>query len=194
MDEDVSSGDFYLIVHSNLLVCTYEIHTFCLYRYCESIFWKKGVCMVSQATVKEISTLLTSRTASPHEERGYVPHQHWDSDTQAALVILWGLLVYPLLDPDLRKNKQPCWTTLEQLTKLFPGSLGEEKQWVDILCLLKHYDYIRIRSDGVIQAGTELLSSVNAAKMYKLFRGSVLARKLFQKKDIPELQQNSTAK
>jgi hypothetical protein len=155
---------------------------------------ERGLNALSQATVKEISSLLISRTASSDFEREYVPHQHWDSDTQAALVILWGLLVYPLLDPDLRKNKQPCWTTLEQLTKLFPGSLGKDKQWMDILFLLKHYDYIRIRSDGVIQAGTELLSSVNAAKMYKLFRSSVLARKLFQKKDIPELQKKSTAK
>lgn len=143
-------------------------------------------------SVKEISSLLVSRSTLHPSRTDDIPHHHWDLDTRAALVILWGLLVYPILDPDLRKNKEMGWIDVHQLTHLFKEYLGDQKECVEILFLFKHFDYIRLQSDGRITAGTELLSAVDAAKMYRLFRASVLARKLFQKKNIPEIQQNPT--
>ncbi|RAL25696.1 hypothetical protein [Thermoflavimicrobium daqui] len=140
---------------------------------------------MSHISANEISLLLASRGNSLSPETDPKPHRLWDLDTRAALVILWGLLVYPLLDPDLKKNKQLGWIEINQLTYLFKEYLGDAKEFKDVLYLFKHYDYIRFRADGKIIAGTGLLSAIDAAKMYKLFRTSVLSRKLIQKQNIP---------
>jgi len=49
-----------------------------------------------------------------------------------------------------------------------------------ILDKLKQYDYIRYLDGDKLTAGTRLLTTVDAAKMYKVYRTSVLVRRLNQ--------------
>lgn len=131
-------------------------------------------------SVNEISSLLRSRLACPQETSP--PHRDWDSATRAALVILWGMLVYPQLDPDLRKKKGSYFIHVDQLVYLFEEYLGDRRECMKILSLLKQHDYIRLQAGERIIPGTGLLAAVDAAKMYKCFRSSVLSRKIFQLK------------
>lgn len=106
------------------------------------------------------------------------PHPKWRDETKAAIVILWGLLIYPRLDPDLRKRASSK-IQLSRFKQLFMGYLNDERQWLATLDLLKKHDYIRVEGQ-MMMPGTGLYISVDAAKMYSLFRSSVIARKLFQ--------------
>ncbi|SEM71716.1 hypothetical protein [Lihuaxuella thermophila] len=139
---------------------------------------------MSSLSVKEISSLLTSRWLFPKlrlaDQENHPPHRNWDASTRAALVILWGLLVYPQLDPDLRQKGGIPSVTIDRLVHLFSEYLGEKQQCVEILFLLKQHDYIRFQANQRIVPGTGLLAAVDAAKMYKYFRSSLLSRKMFQ--------------
>jgi hypothetical protein len=108
------------------------------------------------------------------------PHRAWGLRDRAAIVILWGLLVYPQLDPDLKREKRTYWVNIEQLTCLFRDYVGDREQCLKILKRLQKHDYIRIKRNEEIIPGTGLFASVDAAKMYRYFRASVLARKMFQ--------------
>jgi hypothetical protein len=140
--------------------------------------------LLSQLSVKEISSLLTSRWPFPQirlaDQENHPPHRNWNASTRAALVILWGLLVYPQLDPDLRQKDGIPSVTVDQLVHLFREYLGEKQECMDILFLLKQHDYIRLQENRRIVPGTGLLAAVDAAKMYKCFRSSLLSRIMFQ--------------
>lgn len=134
--------------------------------------------------MKEISSLLSTRWSSSiqknHQQQNQPPHQQWDASSRAVLVILWGLLIYPQLDPDL-KNNQRSHITVDELIRLFGDYVGQPEQCMNILLLLKRHDYIRLegRKTFRIIPGTGLLAAVDAAKMYRYFRQSVLSRKMF---------------
>lgn len=133
-------------------------------------------------SVKEISSVLTTRWPSSIKKasENQPPHQQWDASIQAVLVILWGLLIYPQLDPDLQGNKR-SHITVDELMHLFGDYVGEAEQCMDTLLLFKRHDYIRLEGEKTFRIipGTGLLASVDAAKMYRYFRQSVLSRKMF---------------
>jgi hypothetical protein len=132
-------------------------------------------------SVKEIGSLLTSRFSSsrfhPEEEP---PHRQWDPTAKAMLVILWGLLVYPQLDPDLKTTQRSIWIHMDQLIHRFGEYLGDRQDCFRMLDLFRQYDYIRIQEGERIVLGTGLLAAVDGAKMYRHFRSSVLSRQIFQ--------------
>lgn len=133
-------------------------------------------------SVGEIGSLLpeiAKRRGYPDREDPPL-HKNWDSVTRAALVILWGLLVYPRLDPDMRKRKKEPVVDRNVVYDLFYEHIGSEEVWEEILNKLRQYDYIRFREDDKLTAGTRLLTTVDAAKMYKVYRTSVLVRRLNQ--------------
>jgi len=132
--------------------------------------------------VNEISSLLTTRYPLPgnrHKENSSdVPvHRDWDITSKAALVILWGLLIYPRLDPKMRLQPSPV-ISVNQLRASFREHLGSEQQWKRMLERFVQHDYIRIQAPDRVTPGTRLFASVDAAKMYDLFRTSVLVRQL----------------
>lgn len=133
---------------------------------------------MKQLSVKEISSILSTRTLFPKKHPGkQPPHQNWEPQNKAAIVILWGLLVYPQLDPDLAKERNHS-VTVSDLVHLFTEYLGSKQNCMEILSLLKHYDYIRFLDEETMIAGTELFTAVDALKMYQLFRTSMLTRKI----------------
>lgn len=129
-------------------------------------------------TAKEMSSFLTTRYifSDPVQNENMQPHQEWDTSTRAAIVILWGLLIYPQLDPDLRKNAAES-ISYKRFRNLMMEYLGEKHEFVKILYLLKKHDYIRF-TDNKIVPGTGLFIAVNASKLYRHFRSSMLAREL----------------
>lgn len=131
-------------------------------------------------SVNEMSACLSSRTVPAEQERLY-PHQTWQPAKRAALVILWGLLIYPQLDPDLRQRKRTYSIHVKQLITLFGDTLGGKETWISTLHLLERYDYIRMNGDEIIP-GTGLFVAVDASKMYKAFRSSILSRDIFQRR------------
>jgi hypothetical protein len=132
-------------------------------------------------SVREIGSLLTSRFSSPRfNPKEEPPHRQWNTVAKAMLVILWGILVYPQLDPDLKTTQRPIWIHMDQLIHQFGEYLGEKQDCLHILDLLRQHDYIRIEEEERIVLGTGLLVAVDAAKMYRYFRSSVLARQIFQ--------------
>lgn len=132
-------------------------------------------------SVGEISSLLPEIPKRKIAEKEDPPvHKNWDPVTRAALVILWGLLVYPRLDPDMKKrNKEPI-VDRNVVYELFHEHIGSKEVWEEILTKLKQYDYVRFREGEKLTAGTKLLTAVDAAKMYKVYRTSVLVRRLNQ--------------
>lgn len=131
-------------------------------------------------SVSKISELLSTRHifSTSQIDEHIQPHPKWDTESKAAIVMLWGLLVYPQLDPDLREKTSPIIPSTK-FQQLFMEYLADEKKCSEILNLLYQYDYIRF-GNKQIMPGTGLYISVDAAKMYPLFRSSVLARKLFK--------------
>ncbi|SDW68163.1 hypothetical protein SAMN05444487_105120 [Marininema mesophilum] len=134
----------------------------------------------------DISSLLTSRQtslersyANPWELEGPV-HRDWDVVSRASLVILWGLLVYPRLDPDMKKNGEPQ-VHLAHVRSMFAEHLGADEEWNRILNKLTRNDYIRC-SEGCVYAGARLWTALDASRMYHLFRTSVLVRKMATEK------------
>lgn len=139
---------------------------------------------MTQESLQNISSLLTSRVSSSvgKSKRGSKtinPHQEWDDTSRTSLVILWGLLIYPQLDPDMKKRNQVPEVKLDHVYLLFQEYLGSDSEWKGILSRLKKYDYIRYRSKNRITAGTRLWTALDAAKMYPLFRTSVLVRQFW---------------
>jgi hypothetical protein len=137
---------------------------------------------VKPLSVNEMSAYLRSRPVQSEQEEMY-PHRLWEPAKRAALVILWGLLIYPQLDPDLRQQKRTYSIHVSQLINLFGDALGPdgENAWPATLRLLARHDYIRIKGE-TITPGTGLFVAVDAAKMYKMFRSSVLSRDIFQRR------------
>ncbi|MFC7441332.1 hypothetical protein [Laceyella putida] len=131
-------------------------------------------------SVNEMSAYLTSRTV-PNEQARMYPHRSWEPTKRAALVILWGLLIYPQLDPDLRQRKRTYSIHVNQLVNLFGDALGENETWITTLHLLQRYDYIRMNGKEIVP-GTGLFVAVDASKMYKVFRSSVLSRDIFRRR------------
>ncbi len=138
--------------------------------------------MMNLMSVQEMSSLLYSRIPTKKEKPVHrdqePPHRHWNEKERAALVILWGLLIYPKLDPDLRKEKSSDAIYIDQLVHMFQDVLGNRNQCHKILAKLQEHDYIRLRDETRVIPGTGLFTAVDAAKMYKYFRSSVLARKI----------------
>ena len=135
---------------------------------------------MSQSSAKEFSSLLTSRSVSPEPNSLSRPtaHQDWDEISRASLVILWGLLIYPRLDPDL-ENQETSGVSLDQVYHLFNEHLGTTHQWKQVLKRLETYDYIRFaENQNFVRAGTRLWTAVDASQMYRTFRSSVLVRKM----------------
>ncbi|MFC4076908.1 hypothetical protein [Salinithrix halophila] len=138
---------------------------------------------MANRSLQEISSLLTSRLsvakknyANPWSMEPDV-HRSWDAESKASLVILWGLLVYPRLDPDMKKNRERT-ISVNRIYQLFGEHLGSEKDWSQVVARLKKHDYIRFPTEETITAGTRLWTAVDASKMYHLFRTSVLVRKM----------------
>jgi hypothetical protein len=149
------------------------------------LFAMKGaLLLMSRMTVREISSLLSSRHAfpktNPVNREDDPPHRNWDFSTRAVLVILWGLLVYPQIDPDLKAYRQSGSIRIDRLVHLFREYVGDRDECERILSLLQKHDYIRFSGGERIIPGTNLLVAVDAAKMYKYFRASVLSRHIFQ--------------
>ncbi|MBA4601409.1 hypothetical protein [Thermoactinomyces mirandus] len=139
---------------------------------------------MNQMSIQEMSSLLFSRIPAKKEKPvrrdQEPPHRHWNETERAALVILWGLLVYPKLDPDLREEHPSDAVYIDQLVHMFQDVLGNKNQCHKILAKLQAHDYIRFRDETRVIPGTGLFAAVDAAKMYKYFRSSVLSRKIFQ--------------
>lgn len=136
---------------------------------------------MSQSYAKEFSSLLTSRSVGPERNSRSRPavHKDWDEISRASLVILWGLLIYPRLDPDL--DTGTSGVNLDQVHRLFNEHLGTTHQWKQVLKRLETYDYIRFAENkNLILAGTRLWTAVDAGQMYRTFRSSVLVRKMRQ--------------
>lgn len=130
-------------------------------------------------TVQEISSLLSTRVVISEKESRVGrddEHRNWDPKLQASVVILWGLLIYPQLDPSVKKLQKGSSITLEHVYRTFKQHLGTEKTWKEILLHLRKYDYIRFKERNRIVAGTRLWTAIDAAKMYTLLRTSVLVR------------------
>lgn len=142
--------------------------------------WKEGVREMSQSSAKEISSLLVSRSVGPEANPFSRPviHKDWDEVSRASLVILWGLLIYPRLDPDQKKQAGEPGMGLDQVYRLFSEHLGTALQWKNVLNRLKAYDYIRLSEGNQILAGTRLWTAVDAGEMYRIFRSSVLVRQM----------------
>lgn len=136
---------------------------------------------VELLSVSKISKLLSTRHifSTPKIDERIQPHPKWDIESKAAIVILWGLLIYPQLDPDLKKKSKAVISSAEFL-RFFMEYLEDKRKCYEILELLNRFDYIRLKNNQIVP-GTGLYISVDAAKMYPLFRSSVLARKLFKK-------------
>ncbi|MDR6225259.1 hypothetical protein [Desmospora profundinema] len=134
---------------------------------------------MAHLSVQEISLWLTSRfgrsVGGQKEKDEERPHQDWDDLSRASLVILWGLLVYPRLDPDWRERDSSV--DLNEVYRLFREHLGSNDQWETLIRTLQRHDYIRFRPDDRVVAGTRLWTAVDASRMYPLFRRSVLYRK-----------------
>ncbi|SFX45549.1 hypothetical protein SAMN04487866_10871 [Thermoactinomyces sp. DSM 45891] len=137
---------------------------------------------MNSLTIKEISSFLSTRKHFPKKSpTESPPHKNWDSSARAAIVILWGLLVYPQLDKDLQQRRQKKIVTIAELQRLFFEYLGSKEQCMQILLLLKNHDYIRMDEEQTsISAGTELYKAVDALKMYRLFRDSIISRSFYQ--------------
>lgn len=134
-------------------------------------------------TAKGISSFLSTRqmySKPSMDSKNNEPHLQWDSTTRAAIVVLWGLLIYPQIDPDLSKTQQVV--KIHDFVRVFSEYVSERKQCMKILQLLMRYDFIRLSHQQMFP-GTKLFTSVDAAKMYCWFRTSILARKMFQQKD-----------
>lgn len=139
----------------------------------------KGMSLMS---IQEISSLLFSRykvKEKPVSDQD-PPHRHWNETERAALVILWGLLIYPKLDPDLKDGHLSDAVHIDRFVNMFQDYLGCADQCHEVLEKLKKHDYIRIRDEIWVVPGTGLFAAVDAAKMYRYFRSSVLSRKIFQ--------------
>ncbi|MGA8941821.1 MAG: hypothetical protein WB502_03770 [Thermoactinomyces sp.] len=135
-------------------------------------------------SIQKMSSLLFSRTPTKKEKPvckdQEPPHRYWNETERAALVILWGLLVYPKLDPDLKQKHLSDAVYIDQLVHMLQDFLGNTIEYHKILGKLKEHDYIRLRDETRVVPGTGLFVAVDAAKMYKYFRSSVLSRKMFQ--------------
>ncbi|SFF92733.1 hypothetical protein SAMN04488025_1097 [Planifilum fulgidum] len=137
---------------------------------------------MGKLSVGEISSLIPEipkRRVNVDKEDSPV-HKNWDPVTRSALVILWGLLVYPRLDPDMRKRGEEPIADRNVVYEHFHEHIGSREKWEEILDKLKQYDYIRYLDGDKLTAGTRLLTTVDAAKMYKVYRTSVLVRRLNQ--------------
>jgi hypothetical protein len=69
---------------------------------------------------------------------------------------------------------------VDRLVHLFQDYFGDREECLAILERLRKHDYIRMAGKDQVVPGTGLLASVDAAKMYKFFRTSVLARQIFR--------------
>ncbi|TCP60200.1 hypothetical protein [Baia soyae] len=136
---------------------------------------------MNSLTIKEISSFLSTRINFPKKSpKDSPPHKKWDASARASIVILWGLLVYPQLDKDLQQRRQKPTITIAELQRLFFEYLGSKEQCMQVLLLLKNHDYIRMNEEQAISAGTELYKAVDALKMYRLFRDSILSRSFYK--------------
>ncbi len=116
---------------------------------------------------------------------------------RTSLVILWGLLIYPLLDPTMKQQSPKRLSiSLGEVYHAFKPHLGTKKKWEESVSYLRRYDYIRMCDKDRITAGTRLWTAVEGTKMYTLFRTSVLARQMSQAVKIAgskkEVQKSST--
>ncbi|MBD1370975.1 hypothetical protein IC620_01180 [Hazenella sp. IB182357] len=134
---------------------------------------------MEQLSVKEISSLLNTRRSIP-QKNPKIPHKDWGIAMHAAIVILWGLLIYPDLDPSIKSEKKHRTVSVEQLLFLFRDYFGDKQECMEMLNLLKNHDYIRMKNEDEIESGTGLYVAVDAAKMYTYLRSSVLVRQLNQ--------------
>ncbi|MCH5583610.1 hypothetical protein MK805_01315 [Shimazuella sp. AN120528] len=124
-------------------------------------------------SLNQIRWGLTSRLEDP-------PHKQWSEQAQAAIVILWGLLIYPQLDKDIKKQwNAKDYIELSKFHDLFQAYSGDQTTET-LLELLTEYDYVRLDEKNHIRSGTQLFSAVHALGMYRFFRSSVIARQLFQ--------------
>lgn len=135
---------------------------------------------MNSLSVVEISSLLMSRCMMSENQLNIQtpPHRDWDSLSRAILVILWGLLIYPLLDPDLKQKKREI--SVDSFARLFKEYLGDKEECMKKIMLLNEYDYIRLEEQNLIKPGTRLFTAMDAAKMYSVFRGSILSRKIYK--------------
>jgi hypothetical protein len=141
---------------------------------------RKEALRMGNLSVGEIGSLLPETARGDLDKKSDPVHKSWDAVTRAALVILWGLLVYPRLDPVMSKRIKESVVDRTVVYDLFYEHIGSKEVWEEILNKLKRYDYVRFRDGDTLTAGTRLLTAVDAAKMYKVYRTSVLVRRLNQ--------------
>lgn len=141
------------------------------------VYEEKGVLVL--LSLHQLHTKLTDRIDD-------APHKQWSSQVQAAIVILWGLLIYPQLDRDLgRKWKAIGVISIAKFQELVASYTDETSD--ELLELFVQHDYVRIKDNEQIYPGTKLFSAVHAHRLYRFFRSSVVARQLFQ-----EMKKTST--
>jgi hypothetical protein len=132
-------------------------------------------------SINQIRSQLSSRREDP-------PHKQWSEQAQAAIVILWGLLIYPQLDKAIKKQwNAKEYIELSKFHDLFQ-EYAEDQTTESLLELLTEHDYVRLDDHNHIRSGTQLFSAVHALGMYRFFRSSVIARQLFQ-----SMQKTSTS-
>jgi hypothetical protein len=131
---------------------------------------------MADLSVQSLSTYLSARnTVTP--KKNPIPN---DQSIRAAIVILWGRLVYPQLDPEMKETKGKQSVSISEIYRLFHEHLGSKKEWNHILTVLHRLDYIRMQGEDTVTAGTRLWTAVDGSKLFAVFRSSVLARKLYQ--------------
>lgn len=91
-------------------------------------------------------------------------HQNWSEHDQTQLTILWGMLVFPLIERSFTRNRKPS-ITKEELQYTFPEYFSTKDLDQKLEQYRKH-DYIRITAEGKIVAGTKLFCAFHAKRMY----------------------------
>lgn len=132
---------------------------------------------MSNPLIEEMGTLLTPRKAYSGSEEGRLPQGQWDTEVKAAIVILWGMLIYPQLDPELKANRRR-WIEMDPFEQMYKDFLDEPSAYESILEILVEQDYIRMGINHYMTAGTRLYAAVDAMKMYQCYRSSVLVKRV----------------
>lgn len=93
-------------------------------------------------------------------------HQTWSFDKQIQLIILWGLLIFPIVQQSVAKDQKPQ-VNVEELMRKFPEYFSKH-DFQETLKQFQKHDYIRIKDEKII-AGTKLFCAFDARKMYDFF-------------------------
>jgi hypothetical protein len=143
------------------------------------VYEGKGVLIL--LSLRQLQTKLIDRIDD-------APHKQWSEQVQSAIVLLWGLLIYPQLDHELGRKLKTVGVISIPTFQTNVAAYTDEWSSDELLELFVQHDYIRLTDDQKhMYAGTKLFSAVHAHRLYRFFRSSVIASQLFQ-----EMKKTST--